>query len=122
MKRFLSIAIVSLFVCSTAHADRIVILDENNNVKQEIYTQSMNTSQPVAPQPVYVQPQQVVVTQPVQTQEVVVVRPRPVVRSYYYDPVATTLFAGFTGAVIGGALFHHGHHHRHHHGGHRRHR
>ena len=116
MKKFLSLLAISLFVCSTAHADRIVVLDENNNVKQEIYTQSIGSQQVVTqPQPVYVQPQQVVVTQPVQTQEVVVVRPRPVARSYYYDPVATSLFAGFTGAVIGGALFHHGGHH---HGGH----
>ena len=108
MKKILCTLIATSLWCNAAYADRVIVLDNNNNVKQEIYTQ----------------PQQVIVQQPVQTQEVVVVRPRPVVRSYYYDPVATTLFAGFTGALIGGVLRHHGGHHHGsvhhgvHHGGH----
>lgn len=120
MKKLLTLLAVSVFICSTAAADRIVVLDENNNIKQEIYTQPMSqqtvTTQPVSTQPqqVYVQPQQVVVTQP--TQPVVVVRQRPMVRSYYYDSTATALVAGFTGAVIGNAIFHH------HRGGHYHHR
>jgi len=115
MKKILSLVAVSMLFCTAAHADRIIILDDNNNVKQEIYTQPV--AQPVA-QPVvttqttYVQPQQVYVQQP--AQPVVVVRPRPVARSYYYDSTATSLLAGFTGAVIGNAIFHGGHHHHHH--------
>ena len=121
MKKVLCTIIAASLWCNMAYADRIIILDENNNVKQEIYTEP-SSAQRAATQTVYTaQPQQVIVQQPIQTQEVIIARPRPVVRSYYYDPVATTLFAGFTGAVIGRALFHHGGHHHHsspHHGGH----
>ena len=113
MKKVFGLVALSMLCCNIAHADRIIILDDNNNVKQEIYTQS-GTQQPVvATQPTYVQPQQVYVQQP--PQQVVVVRPRPVARSYYYDSSATALLAGFTGAVIGNAIFHGRHHHRHHH-------
>lgn len=120
MKKFISLLIVSVLFCNTAHADRVIILDEYNNVKQEIYTQPMSGTQQVVAQPTYIQPtpQQVVVQQP--AQQVVVVRSRPVARSYYYDSAATALFAGFTGAVIGNAIFRGGHHH-HHHGHHHRH-
>ncbi|MBO6281061.1 MAG: hypothetical protein J6N49_00870 [Alphaproteobacteria bacterium] len=119
MKKLLSLVAVSALFCNVAHADRIIILDDNNNVKQEIYTQSMAqpVAQPVAVAPTtYVQPQPVYVQQP--AQQVVVVRPRPVARSYYYDSAATSLLAGFTGAIIGNAIFHGGHHHH----GHRHHR
>lgn len=113
MKKILSLIAISMLFSNVAHADRIIILDDNNNVKQEIYTQT-GAQQPVATaQPTYVQPQQVYVQQP--AQQVVVVRPRPVARSYYYDSTATALVAGFTGAVIGNAIFHHGGHHHHHH-------
>ena len=108
MKKVLCTLIAASLWCNTACADRIIILDENNNFKQEIYTEP-SSAQRAAAQTVYTQPQQVIVQQPIQTQEVIVARPRPVVRSYYYDPVATTLFAGFTGAVIGRALFHRQH-------------
>ncbi|MCQ2735068.1 MAG: hypothetical protein MJ212_03870 [Alphaproteobacteria bacterium] len=120
MKKFISLLIVSVLFCNTAHADRVIILDENNNVKQEIYTQPMSGTQQAYIQPT---PQQVIVQQP--AQEVVVVRPRPIARSYSYDSTETALFAGFTGAVIGNAIFRGGHHHHHghFHGGphHRRH-
>ena len=120
MKKFISLLIVSVLFCNNAHADRVIILDEYNNVRQEIYTQPMSGTQQVVQQ-AYIQPtpQQVIVQQP--PQEVVVVRSRPVARSYYYDSAATALFAGFTGAVIGNAIFrggHHHHHHGHYHGGH----
>ena len=133
-KLMLLLAIVSVFKPISAQAERIVILDENNNIKQEIYTMPMSTqivntnqlvsSQPqtvaVQPQTVYIQPQTVYVQQP-PVQEVVVVRQTPRPRTYYYDSAATSLLAGFTGAVIGNAIFHHsGHHHRHHHSGHHR--
>jgi len=114
MKKFIGLLIVSVFFCNAAHADRVIILDENNNIKQEIYTQSMGNTQ--APQPVYVQQpqvQQVYVQRP--APQVVVVRPRPIARSYYYDSAATALVAGFTGAVIGNAIFRGGHHHHHRH-------
>lgn len=113
MKKLLSLVAVSMLFCNAAHADRIIILDDNNNVRQEIYTQTGAPQQVVASQPTYVQPQQVYVQQP--AQQVVVVRPRPIARSYYYDSAATALVAGFTGAVIGNAIFHGGHHHHHHH-------
>ena len=136
MKKLMFLISLSLiFSPMVANAEKIIILDENNNIKQEIYTMPLNTQvvtspqtvsvQPqtvsVQPQTVYVQPQTVYVQQPVQ--EVVVVRPTPRPRAYYYDSAATALFAGFTGAVIGNAIFrghHHGGHHYHggHHGGH----
>ena len=137
-KLMLLIAVSLIFQPIAANAERIVILDENNNIKQEIYTMPMNTqvvtsqqtvvSQPqtvsVQPQTVYVQPQTVYVQQP--RQEVVVVRQTSRPRTYYYDSAATSLLAGFTGAVIGNAIFgghHHGGHHHggHHHGGHHHH-
>ena len=106
------ICLIAVFsVCSNvALADRVVVIDNNNVVKQELYTQPMASQ----PQVVYTQPQQVVYTQPA-PQPVVVVRQTPRVRTYYYDAAATSLVAGFTGALIGHAIWG-GHHH--HHGGH----
>ena len=113
MKKILFLVAFSLiFSPMLANAETILVVDQNNIVRQQIYTQPMGQQVIVQqPQPVYVQPQQVVVQQPVQT--VVVRQHAP--RTYYYDAAATAMFAGFTGAVIGHALF--GHHH-HHHGGH----
>ena len=111
MKKILFLAAFSLiFSPMLANAETILVVDQNNIVRQQLYTQPMPQPIVVQPQPVYVQPQQVVVQQPAQT--VVVRQQAP--RSYYYDPVATGMLVGFTGAVIGHALF--GHHH--HHGGH----
>ena len=115
MKKILSLIIFSLvFSPIAANAETIIVVDQNNVVRQQIYTQPMSQPVVVQPQPVYVQPQQVVVQQPPQT--VVVRQQAP--RSYYYDPVATGMLVGITGAVVGHALF--GHHHHHHHGGHHR--
>ena len=128
MKKFFSILILATMFVSTANAQQtIMILDANGQMKQQIYaypasTQVVTTSQSasVAPQPVAVQPQQVVAVQPYQPQEVVVVRQTVRPRNYYYDSAATTFFAGLTGAVIGNAIFH-PHHHHHGHRGHRGH-
>ena len=108
-KLMFAIAFSLVFSPMLANAETIIVVDQNNVVRQQLYTQPM-----AAPQPVYVQPQQVYVQQPPQT---VVVRQTAAPRSYYYDPVATGMLVGFTGAVIGHALF--GHHH---HGGHHHHR
>lgn len=115
MKKFLFLMSFALiFSPMIARADTVLVVDQNNIVRQQIYTQPMG--QPVVvQQPVYVQPQQVYVQQPPQT--VVVRQQAP--RTYHYDPIATGMLAGFTGVAIGHALF--GHHHRHH-GGHRHHR
>ena len=119
-KIFYVLAFTLIFSPMLAQAETVVVVDQNNVVRQQIYTQPMNT-QPiyVQPQPVYVQPQQVYVQQPAQT---VVVRETVRPRSYYYDPVATTMVAGITGIAIGSVLFGHHHHHGggHHHGGHHR--
>ena len=97
MKKLLfMMAFALVFSPMLANAETILVVDQNNVVRQQIYTQPMG--------------QQVVVQQPPQT--VVVRQQAP--RTYYYDPVATGMLVGFTGAVIGHALF--GHHH--HHGGH----
>ncbi|MBR1825708.1 MAG: hypothetical protein IJ770_03885 [Alphaproteobacteria bacterium] len=114
MKKILFLTAFSLiFSPMLANAETILVVDQNNIVRQQIYTQPMGQQVVVQqPQPVYVQPQQVVVQQPAQT--VVVRQHAP--RTYYYDSVATGMLAGFTGAVIGHALFGHhhgGHHHRH---------
>ena len=115
MKKLLFLMAFSLvFSPMIARADTVLVVDQNNIVRQQIYTQPMGQPVVVQPQQVYVQPQQVYVQQPPQT--VVVRQQAP--RTYYYDPVATGMLVGFTGAVIGHALF--GHHH--HHGGHRHHR
>lgn len=110
MKKLVFLMAFSLvFSPMLARADTVLVVDQNNVVRQQIYTQPMG-QQVVVQQPVYAQPQQVYVQQPPQT--VVVRQQAP--RTYYYDPVATGMLVGFTGAVIGHALF--GHHH--HHGGH----
>lgn len=112
MKKLLFImAFALVFSPMLANAETILVVDQNNVVRQQIYTQPMGQQVVVQPQPVYVQPQQVVVQQPPQT--VVVRQQAP--RTYYYDPVATGMLVGFTGAVIGHALFGHHHHGRHHH-------
>ncbi len=112
MKKIMfAIAFSLIFSPMLANAETIIVVDQNNVVRQQLYTQP-SSQVVVQPQPVYVQPQQVVVQQPPQT---VVVRQTAAPRSYYYDPVATGMLVGFTGAVIGHALFghHHGHHHHH---------
>ncbi len=108
MKKLMFVLAFSLvFSPMLANAETIIVVDQNNIVRQQLYTQPSST-QIIQPQPVYVQPQQVYVQQPPQT---VVVRQTAVPRSYYYDPIATGLLVGFTGAVIGNALFRHHHHH-----------
>ena len=120
MKKLVCLIAMFSVLSNVALADRVVVIDNNNVVKQELYTQPMASQ----PQVVYTQPQQVVYTQPQQVvytqpapQPVVVVRQTPRVRTYYYDAAATSLVAGFTGALIGHAIWG-GHHHHHHHGGH----
>lgn len=107
MKKILfAIAFSLVFSPMLANAETIIVVDQNDVVRQQIYTQ------PMGQQVVYTQPQQVVVQQPA---PIVVRQQAP--RTYYYDSVATGMLAGFTGAVIGHALFgsHHHHHGRHHH-------
>ena len=115
-KLFYIIAFSLIFAPIAAQAEQVVIIDDNGIVKQQIYTYPMN-SQVVTTQSVYTQPQQVIVQQPVQ-QDVVVVRETPRHRNYYYDSAATALLAGFTGVVIGEAIFGHHHSKPSHHGGH----
>lgn len=128
MRKVLFLAVMAALTVQTAKADTIIVMDDNNNVKQQIYTlpnsvvKTVQTVQtvPVAVQtpPVYVTgaplpPQQVIVTRPVPP--VVVVRETPAPRNYYYDSVATSAVAGFTGALVGSVIFGGGHHHHHHH-------
>ena len=110
MKKILfAVAFSLVFSPILANAETIIVVDQNNVVRQQIYTQ------PMGQQVIYTQPQQVIVQQP---SPVIVRQHAP--RSYYYDSVATGIFAGFTGAVIGHALFGHHHHHGGHHGRHHR--
>lgn len=127
MKKFLCMVVMASMWFTNANAQTIMILDSNGQMQQQIYAypasnQTVATSQPVSvpAQPLAVQPQQVVAVQPYQPQQVVVVRQTRYPRNYYYDSAATGFFAGLTGAVIGGAIFHGHHHHHHHH--HRHHR
>ena len=115
-KVFYILAFSLLFSPLAARAETVLVVDQNNVVRQQIYTYP-NSQQVVvqqSPQVVYQQPApQVIVQQP--PQQVVVVRPQPQPRVYYYDHAATSMLAGFTGAIIGNAIFgHHHHHHRHH--------
>lgn len=120
MKKLLSLSLVlAVAVIHNVCADTVIIVDDNNVVKQQIYTPSA-TSTAVTQQQVVVSQPSVVVTQPQvvvpQPQEVVVVRPAAYPQpDYYYTPVATAAVAGFTGALLGNILFapHHGHHHPH---------
>lgn len=126
MRKILFLILFSTWLISNAKADTIIIMDDNNNIKQQIYTPQQTisvqtaqtaTTQPVVSQPVYVTsaplpPQQVIVTRPVPP--VVVVRETPIPRNYYYDSAATSFLAGFTGAVVGNAVFRPHHHHHHH--------
>lgn len=123
MRKILFFVLLTLCGTHNAHADTIIVMDDNNNIKQQIYTlphtagtQAVPMTQTVVQtQPVYVN------SAPLPPQQVIVTRPAPVVvvrentpRNYYYDSVATSALAGFTGAVIGNAVFgHHRHHHHH---------
>jgi D-alanyl-D-alanine dipeptidase len=117
MKKLLCMVTIFSLIAANANAETIMIMDANGNMTQQIYAYPASTQVTVQPQPVAVQPQQVVTVQPYQPQQVVVVRQTPQPRNYYYDSAATSFFAGLTGAVIGGAIFHHHGHHggRHHH-------
>lgn len=122
MRKLLLFTLLIISGIQNAKADTIIVMDDNNNIKQQIYTlpntatvQTTGTTQTVVQtQPIYVNsaplpPQQVIVTRP--ASPVVVVRETPAPRSYYYDSVATSALAGFTGALIGNAIFGHPHHH-----------
>lgn len=124
MKKLVYLLAFSLiFTPVIANAETVVVVDGNNVVRQQIYTQPMGTQVIQTQTTGYYYPQQqVVVQQP--AQQVVVVRETAQPRAYYYDSAATALLAGVTGIAIGSTLFRHhhsGHHHSgHHHGGHHR--
>ena len=125
MHKILFLTLLTLVFAQNANADTIIVMDDNNVVKQQIYTlpnstvQTIQTVPAVQTQPIYVSsaplpPQQVIVTPPVQP--VVVVRETPAPRNYYYDSTATAAVAGFTGALVGGLIYSradHPHHRRH---------
>lgn len=125
MRKILFLSLLCALSVNCARADTIIIMDDNNNVKQQIYTlpnttvQTTAAPQPVVQtQPLYVTsaplpPQQVIVTRPVPP--VVVVRETPLPRNYYYDSTATAAIAGFTGALLGGYVYGRADHHHHHH-------
>ena len=98
---------MALLLCvSNAHAETILVIDDNGYVTQKMST---NTSQ------VIVQPASTTVVQ--QQPAVTVVRETPQVsNSYYYDSYSTgsLLAAGLTTAVVGALLFD-GFHVKHHH-------
>lgn len=125
MHKILFLTLLTLVFAQNANADTIIVMDDNNVVKQQIYTlpnstvQTIQTVPAVQTQPIYVSsaplpPQQVIVTPPVQP--VVIVRETPAPRNYYYDSTATAAVAGFTGALVGGLIYSradHPHHRRH---------
>lgn len=125
MHKILFLTLLTLVFAKNANADTIIVMDDNNVVKQQIYTlpnstvQTIQTVPTIQTQPIYVSsaplpPQQVIVTPPVQP--VVVVRETPAPRNYYYDSTATAAVAGFTGALVGGLIYSradHPHHRRH---------
>lgn len=106
MRKALFLILLTMLCARIAAADTIIIMDDNNNIKQQIYTLPNTAVQTtpavqtvVQPQPIYVTgaplpPQQVIVTRPVPP--VVVVRETPAPRNYYYDSAATAAVAGFT--------------------------
>ncbi len=106
MKKFIALILTISTFATAAHAESIVVIDQNGTVVRQMYTSPTTyVTQPVAVAP---------------TQTVTVVRESPVVQnSYYYDSYSTNaaLAAGVTTAVVGGLLFHgfHGGHHHHHH-------
>ena len=128
MRKILFLSLLCALNVNYAQADTIIIMDDNNNIKQQIYTLPNTTVQTAAAplpvvqtQPIYVTaaplpPQQVIVTRPVPP--VVVVRETLLPRNYYYDSTATMAIAGFTGTMLGGYVYdradhrHHHHHHR----------
>ena len=125
MHKILFLTLLTLVFAQNANADTIIVMDDNNVVKQQIYTlpnstvQTIQTVPAVQTQPIYVSsaplpPQQVIVTPPVQP--IVIVRETPAPRNYYYDSTATAAVAGFTGALVGGLIYSradHPHHRRH---------
>lgn len=122
MHKILFLSLLTLVFAQNANADTIIVIDDNNVVKQQIYTlpnstvQTIQTVPTVQTQPIYVSsaplpPQQVIVTPPVQP--VVVVRETPAPRNYYYDSTATAAVAGFTGALVGGLIYSRADHHHH---------
>lgn len=127
MKKVLLFTALLMFCVKSVKADTIIIMDDNNVVKQQVYTlpnttvqtvQTTSTPAVVQTQPIYVTgaplpPQQVVVTRPVPP--VVVVRETQAPRNYYYDSTATAALAGFTGALVGSVVSGRGRHHHHHH-------
>ncbi len=114
MYKIFLLSVCALAFSNTAKADTILVLDDNNNVKQQIYTapntyQVSNQTTTVVPQ----NTQQIVVTGQTLPPPVVVVRQTPMPRNYHYDHLATTALVGFSGAIVGNALFNkHHHHHR----------
>ena len=127
MRKILFLSLLCALNVNYVQADTIIIMDDNNNVKQQIYTlpnttvQTAAAPQPVVQtQPVYVTsvplpPQEGIVTRPVPA--VVVVRETPLPRNYYYDSTTTAAFAGVAGALSGGDIYGRAdhHHHRPHH-------
>lgn len=127
MRKILFLTLLTLVFAQNTNADTIIVMDDNNVVKQQIYTlpnstvQTIQTVPAAQTQPIYVSsaplpPQQVIVTPPVQP--VVVVRETPAPRNYYYDSTETAAVAGFTGALVGGLIYSradHPRHRRHHH-------
>lgn len=124
MRKILFLTLLTVLFAQNAKADTIIVMDDNNVVKQQIYTlpnstvQTVQTTPAVQTQPIYVSsaplpPQQVIVTRPVPP--VVVVRETPAPRNYYYDSTATAAVAGFTGALVGGLIYGRADHHHHHH-------
>lgn len=122
MRKILFLSLMTLVFAQNANADTIIVIDDNNVVKQQIYTlpnstvQTIQTAPAVQTQPIYVSsaplpPQQVIVTPPVQP--VVVVRETLAPRNYYYDSTATAAVAGFTGALVGGLIYSRADHHHH---------
>ena len=112
MKKFIALILTITALSTSAHAESIVVIDQNGTVIRQMFTSPTTFTEPVASTTTYTAPQ-----------TITVVRESPVVQnSYYYDRPSTNaaLAAGVTTAVIGGLLFDGfriGHHHHHHHGG-----
>lgn len=110
MKKIFYITLLSFIFINTANADTIIILDENNNFKQQIYTGNAQNL-----------PQTTISTQNLPTQQINIsyhntlplIREQHIIRKPHPNYIISSTIAGFTGALLGNIIFDHKQHFRH---------